>query len=364
MHTEWKATVIRYGPDLQSNKKVGRDEVIKLLRDKASNIHKEYLAPSSAIALNIDSGLIETINIRLTDPAIVPDPLWFESICKYVYEKIKNEDIFLTNFYQSSSYRKLLLELEFYSNLNVDIGDLDSQHNSGHSSQQPFDTGSDSNSGDLIFDDEIDFVSLDGNSGEYLITNTPTTYQKISPKHQFSKPINEPFEHHAKVEKQSNAPKSQQPDLLDVIGSGVSKHYRSHSDCTGLVQDIEDFRIGPFERKMDDFNLTSTIDHSSKLKSDADDAMKNVQKTDHPTDENVALICPQHRLSAKIINTAINCEGQFAVYAIHVTVIEDNQQKSWHVYRRYSRFLDLKKLLVRRVSYLTPDLAGTEYLEM
>lgn len=328
-----------------------------MLRDKASNIHKEYLAPSSTNPINIDSGLIETLNIRLNDPTMMPDSLWFESICKYVYEKLKNENIFLTNFYQSSSYRKLLMELEFYSNANVDMADIDSSSHSTNSPHQ-FESGSDSNSGDLIFDDDIDFVALDGMCGDYLIANQSNNVQKVSPKHQLSK--NGPIEH----KQQSNSlktmekllgptvdlsfipitgSKSQQSNALDVISSGVSKHYRSHSDCTGLVQNIDDIRIEPIDRSPNE---------SDRKKNDIDITANVVVDDINQLNENVALICPQHRISAKIINTAINCDGQFAVYAIHVTVIEDNQQKSWHVYRRYSRFLDLKKLLVRRVSHL------------
>lgn len=354
--TEWKATVVRYSAELQSNKKGIREDVIKMLRDKASNIHKEYLASSSKNPLNIDSGLIETLNIRLNDPTMMPDPLWFESICKYVYEKIKNENIFLTNFYQSSSYRKLLMELEFYSNANVDMADIDSSLHSTQSSHQ-FESGSDSNSGDMIFDDDIDFVALDGTCGDYLIANQSNNVQKVSPKHQPSK--NGPIEH--KQQTNSLKPtekllgqtvdlscipitgsKLQQPKTLDVISSGVSKHYRSYSDCTGLVQNIDVIRIEPIERPSTD---------SDRLKNDLDITAKIVVDDINQLNENVALICPQHRITAKIINTAINCDGQFAVYAIQVTVIEDNQQKSWHVYRRYSRFLDLKKLLVRRVSH-------------
>lgn len=356
--TEWKATVVRYSAELQSNKKGIREDVIKMLRDKASNIHTEYLAPSSKNRLNIDFGLIETLNIRLTDPTMMPDPLWFESICKYVYEKIKNENIFLTTFYQSSSYRKLLMELEFYSNANVDMADIDSSSYSTQSSHQ-FESGSDSNSGDMLFDEDIDFVALDGTSGDYLIANQCNNVQKVSPKHQPSK--NGPIEH----KQRSNSPKStenpleqtvdlsfipitvpkpqQPPNTLDVISSGVSKHYRSHSDCTGLVQNVDDIRIEPMERPSNESDRLKNIDIDKTANVVVDDI--------NQLNENVALICPQHRISAKIISTAINCEGQFAVYAIHVTVIEDNQQKSWHVYRRYSRFLDLKKLLVRRVSY-------------
>ncbi|XP_055308678.1 sorting nexin-13 isoform X2 [Sitodiplosis mosellana] len=348
---EWKATVVRYTVELQSNKLKGtRDDVIKLLRNKASNIHKEYLEQSSANALNIDSGLIETLNIRLNDVSINPDPLWFESICKYVYEKIKNEDVFLSNFYISTQYRKLLLELEFLSNFNVD-GEIDSNTatqllmNARDESSvsvvnstmlNQCETGSDSNSGDLMFDDEIDFIALDGNGSDFLTVNTG---QKVSPIHQVTKASEA-------TEKTGEMAKTPESNLLDIIGAGVSKHYRSHSDCTGLIQNIDDIRIEPLTKASGSSPTNSN--EWNKNKSDNEESPKHVVAKGDIHNEKVTLICPQHRLSAKILNTAINCEGQFAVYAIQVTVIEDDQQKSWHVYRRYSRFLDLKKVLVKR----------------
>lgn len=324
----------------------------------------------SSNALDIDTGLIETLNIRLNDITINPDPLWFESICKYVYEKLKNEDIFLSNFYRSSQYRKLLLELEFYSNFNID-GEIDSTTAAQLLNQ--CETGSDTNSGDIIFDDDIDFIALDGSDMMTLNLTppapmtTPSTAaavvavsaialgtgsggsQKVSPKHQAAKEA---------IEKSEEAIGSElickSPDLLEVLSAGVSKHYRSHSDCTGLItQNIDDIRIEQLTKDSDRLLTVKPMpDFGSKNKtipSPTTTAGPVNAKNDCQTDR-VTLICPQHRLSAKIINTAINCEGQFAVYAIQVTVIEENQQKSWHVYRRYSRFLDLKKILVKRVS--------------
>lgn len=291
---------------------------------------------SSSNALNIDSGLIETLNIRLNDISINPDPLWFESICKYVYEKIKNEDIFLTNFYRSSAYRKLLLELEFLSNYNVD-SEIDSTTATQLLSQ--CETGSDSNSGDLMFDDDIDIIAIDGNGSDIV---TQSTTPKVSPKHQLAKEALE-----KPTDKCVEAAKTSDTNLLDVMCAGVSKHYRSHSDCTGLVQNIDDIRIEPLT--IESGSSTNKSNDWNKSKSDIDrSSPQSSIKSDSQIDR-VTLICPQNRLSAKIINTAINCDGQFAVYAIQVTVIEENQQKSWHVYRRYSRFLDLKKLLVKRV---------------
>lgn len=306
------------------------------------------MEPSSSNALlEIDSGLIETLKIRLNDLSINPEPLWFESICKYVYEKIKNEDVFLTNFYRSSAYRKLLLELEFYSNFNVD-GEIDSTTATQLLNQ--CETGSDSNSGDSMFDDEIDFIALDGNGSDFVTLNSG---QKISPKHQAK--ANEPFEHHPKPdnlqEKVGELSKTPDKNLLDVIGSGVSKHCRSHSDCTGLVHNIEDICIEPLVNIQSSSSPIKT-QNSNQSGNEKESSPKHNTLNKNDNHDKVTLICPQHRLSAKIINTAINCEGQFAVYAIQVTVIEDNQQKSWHVYRRYSRFLDLKKLLVKRVCFV------------
>lgn len=316
----------------------------------------QYLDTSSSNALDIDTGLIETLNIRLNDVTINPDPLWFESICKYVYEKLKNEDIFLTNFYRSSQYRKLLLELEFYSNFNID-GEIDSTTATQLLNQ--CETSSDTNSGDIAFDDDIDFIALDGSDLLTLNLNASSTSsggsQKVSPKHQATCPKTDAIEKSEEAIGSESTAKTPDMSLLEVLSAGVSKHYRSHSDCTGLVttQNIDDIRIEPLTKDSSRLLTVKPMpEFGDKNKNDgalsAAAPTANV-KSDGQSDR-VTLICPQHRLSAKIINTAINCEGQFAVYAILVTVIEDNQQKSWHVYRRYSRFLDLKKLLVKRVS--------------
>lgn len=76
--------------ELQTNKiKTTRDEILKTLREKAYYIYNEYLITQSLNYLNIDHGLIEALNIKLKDSSITPDCTWFESICKFVYEKIK-----------------------------------------------------------------------------------------------------------------------------------------------------------------------------------------------------------------------------------------------------------------------------------
>lgn len=317
-------------------------------------LNLQYLAPTSTNLLNIDAGLIEALNIRLTDTTITPDVSWFESICKYVYEKIKNEDVFLNNFYQSSAYRKLLLELEFWGNMNVDT-DLDSHLTSTTLSQT--DTGSDSNSGDMPFDDEIDFV-LDSNIvpcpqftsasiAATAVTMTKVPMKTNSQQKSTSSAPSSKATDATKLDKNCESPsKRTQMNLLMVTPTAATKHSRSQSDCTGLVQSIQqDIRVEPFmgfdplgAHQLNE-NTTSNIG-------------ERLTPTVHRVTSNVSPeveVCDQQRVSAKIINTAINCEGQFAVYAIHVTVVENNQQESWHIYRRYSKFLELKKALVKRV---------------
>lgn len=232
---------------------IQRQQIMKNLRDRAFELFKEYLLQSSSNYLNIDQGLIEVLHIKIKDTFIVPSLDWFESICKFVYEKLKNEHVFLQNFYESPAYKKLIVELE--------INEIDGPEIKSTSSQA--ESGSDSNSGDFILDDDLELFD-DDNSIE--------------------------------------------GDLLNV-----TRHQRSHSD-TGVI------------------------------------LCQNIIASEEPTE------LPEKKLSAKIINTAINSSGNFAVYAIHVVLMDEDEleikhHKSWHIYRRYSKFLELKKLLVRQFPF-------------
>lgn len=223
------------------------------------------------------------------------------------------------------------MELEWNGTLSMD-GDIESTHSFN---QQSDTASSDSHSGDMLFDDEIDFIALDGSGSDLL--KIPTKHEKG-----VGAAVDlgfEPIGLNNKV--------SLQMQSLDVVPSGGLKHYRSHSD-SGLVQ-INSIRLTPD----DDDKVAELHDPTEhiKTKGNAENVPPNAREQEIHSETNIAIICPQQRLSAKIVNTAINCDGQYAVYAIQVTIIEDNQQKSWHVYRRYSRFLDLKKLLVKRVSF-------------
>ena len=172
------------------------------------------------------------MHIKIKDTYISPDPSWFDSILKFLYEKLKNEHVFLQNFYESPAYKKLIAELEDNES---DIPDIKFNSNQAES-------GSDSNSGDYLLD-ELDLLEDDYNEGNSL-------------------------------------------------GITVHRHQRSHSD-TGVLLDRQ------------------KIQNSNELN--------------------------ERKLTAKIINTATK-DGV-------------KQQKSWHVYRRYKKFLELKNLLVRQFQY-------------
>lgn len=229
-----------------------RQKILQNLRDRAFELFKEYLLRTSSNYLTIDQGLIDVLHIKIKDTYMQPSVDWFESLCKFVYEKLKNEQVFLQNFYESPAYKKLIAELEDIE-VSADLKSLSSKT----------DSNSDSNSGDYLYDDDLE------------------------------------------LDDESN---------LKEATLNVTRHQRSHSD-TGVI-----------------INRKLSADESCEF--------------------------PEKKLTAKIINTAIYSHGNFAVYAINVIVIEDDEedeekkhQKSWHIYRRYSKFLELKKLLVKQFVY-------------
>lgn len=275
------------------------------------SIFKQYLVTGCTNGLQIDAGLVEALHIKINNPLILPENSWFDSICKFVYEKIKNEDIFLNQFYQSALYKKLLLELEVCSQNQepLDLEPSPSLHTN--------DNNSDTNSADIPFGDVVDIIEADD---PLRIASTGQT-DLLSSK------------------------------FLDVSASGGFKHSRSHSDCTGLVQNVNDIVVGAFQISSD----LSSLQPEKAYKTEAPPRAHSPLPFHAPSGPIVMVMdnsADQQKVFARIINTAILCEGQYAVYAIQVSVIENMEQKSWHVYRRYSKFLELKKALVKRVSQL------------
>lgn len=325
---EWKMSTSQSFSDIQINKsKKNWEEVMRDIREKARTIFQEYLVPKSQNYLNIDPGLIEALRIRIDETTMHPENTWFDSICKYVYEKQRNEEVFLNNFYQSSGYKHLLRELDLNNTHDSELPSMDSL---GLSNQ--LDNLSDTNSGEFRFEETDDDDVTPG-----------------PPSGLFHSDIKE--EHDIRANSIQNA----RTNLLPTVTS--IKHARSHSDCTGMFSTISDFNIDQI-RSSDG----SSNESGNELNAPADfdpwaDTVDNPNLPQPPVEIHIdsksdELLTFKQKLSAKIINTAILNEGQYAVYAIQVQVIEDNQQKSWHIYRRYSKFLELKKYLVKRFPIL------------
>ncbi|XP_058822480.1 sorting nexin-13-like isoform X2 [Topomyia yanbarensis] len=331
---EWKLTTSQSFSEMQVNKsKLSREDIMRIIRDKANNLYQEYLVPKSPNYLNIDPGLIEALSIRIRDTSLQPENTWFDSICKFVYEKQKNEEVFLNNFYQSSAYKLLLRELDFSNAQDHDLQTLDHLGVAG----LMLDSLSDTNSGDLRFDETDDDEAAAG---------TPSGY--------FYSDIKE--EHDVKVSTMQGPNKKMPATESSLLPAVVNvKHARSHSDCTGMFTTINDINID--QLKGSDCSSTDSGNELSVPVGQVDPMMENHHvkppveiQVEQKVEESFAF---KQKLSAKIINTAIHCEGHYAVYAIQVCVIEDNQQKSWHIYRRYSKFLELKKFLVKRFPFLS-----------
>lgn len=255
--TEWKTEVTQMYSKM--NKVLGtKDETLKCIREKASIIYTEYLIPTSLNYLSLDKGLIEALSIKIHDSNITPENTWFESICKYVYEKIKNEDILLNSFYQSPSYKKLLLELDV---LGQNSDDIDLHLNAN------FDTVSDSNSLEICLNEENEEFK---NCPEIEISK-PSTNEANS----------------------SNNPKTLIENHLSVEGS-FFKHSRSHSDCTGLFDNIHvssQSNPGSDDEKIDNFD---EFDPNNEINYNFNDVKGNSLEFDH-----------KQKLSAKIINTGM-----------------------------------------------------------
>ncbi|XP_050068170.1 sorting nexin-13-like [Anopheles maculipalpis] len=343
---EWKISTSQCYSEMQVNKsKLSREELLRSIREKASTLYQEYLQPSSPNYLNIDPGLIEALNFRLSDPSIQPENTWFDSICKYIYEKQKNEEVFLNNFYQSVAYKQLLRELDFHSAHDQDMPSLDHLTVFGDRLLQS-DSASDTNSGDIRFDETDDDEDAT-NTNASNVQGPPITVD-----------IKE--EHDVRASAALPIHKKPSPSSLFPTTVNTIKHARSHSDCTGMFAAINDLNIEQLRQSSDcssndsgnEASTTVVLPTSRRIPAPllhADDVNHHHQgHLGHHHHHHHHQHQYRHKLSARIINTAIHCEGHYAVYAIQVHVIEDNHHKSWHIYRRYSKFLELKKLLVKR----------------
>lgn len=321
---EWKQELLVDLRMLAVNQlRVSREELLTDYRERAQSLCNEYLnGAGSNNYLTVDAGLVEVLNIRLRDQTMPPDGSWFESISKFIYEKIKTEEVFLHNFYQSSAYKKLLLELGEEETQSQDIMGTDSLLSTDGS-------GSDNNSGDIPFEvfeanpkrravNDKDLIRLgcDLTALPFLSTTKPTSA---------------------------------------TVPAHAGRHNRSHSDCSGIVT------LGAYSESGEGSSSRPLLDDNASEQVRKMHENVFTMRTEAKKSAEVGIVAaeqePNHpmlpiieELSAKIINTAINTSGQYAVYAIEVVVSASGGQvlRQWHVYRRYSKFLELKKVLEKR----------------
>uniref|UniRef100_A0A1B0CD75 Putative sorting nexin n=1 Tax=Lutzomyia longipalpis TaxID=7200 RepID=A0A1B0CD75_LUTLO len=279
---EWRITTTQALADLQTNKiKSPREEVFKGMREKAYSLYREYLIPPSTNCLTVDPGLVEVLNIKLKDTSVPPECMWFDSICKFVYEKLKNEDIFLANFYHSSAYKKLLLELDVLGH-NQEVLDVDLQGSNVES-------GSDNNSGDIAFDD-------DDNTEDEKIEITTAGKGDPNPDIRITTADKEIIGMSYDL--------SVLPFVTQNDGANF-KHSRSHSDCTGIVAsmpEVQDpLREGVLQRRRED---------PAPVVGDFLDVKTAERKSSFESEKG--------KLTAKIIQTALISDGLYAVYAVQL----------------------------------------------
>lgn len=296
--------------------RMSKDKLLQDYREKAQRLCTEYLSTGGGNQLSIDGGLVEVLNIKLRDLMLPPDGSLFESISKFIYEKLKTEEVFLHNFYTSTSYKKLILELS----------DEDSAQ-------------------DLLVADSL--LSADGSSSDNNSGDVPFEIFEASPRKSRIAVNNKEL-----IRLGCDVADSQLLATPSTSSTGHSggRHNRSHSDCSMISSQL----------RTDDEDTDSRYRSKPTKTSDEDDIVKINREAAVvvPAPSAPVLGQPTLRaasqvedLSARIINTAINTSGQFAVYAIEVVVTsaQDGQMlRQWHVYRRYSKFLELKKMLEKR----------------
>lgn len=298
--------------------KISRDKLLQEYRDRAQLLYDSYFMVGCRNQLSLDGGLVEVLNIRLKDHMLPPDASWFESISKFIYEKIKTEEIFLHNFYQSSLYQNLLLELE--------LGEEEMMAQ------------------DLMGPDSLLSTTTDGSSSDNNSGDIPFEIFEATPRKRLALNDKELIRLGCDV--------ANQPFLTaspPSAGGGGGRHNRSHSDCSGIVT------LGSFAESENYANPQSRTVRKSQeniIQSISGDATAVHRKAPLvPAEPTRPLMPIIEELSARIINTAINPSGQFAVYAIEVIVMAakgGQVLRHWHVYRRYSKFLELKKMLEKR----------------
>lgn len=254
------------------------------LKEAAIKIYQQYLSDKASLKLQLDDILVKNLVMKIKNESV--KETWFDELQICCYEKLKTEDRFLPAFTRSSSYVKLLAELDLLkdSTSEEDSKSLDSISVSSINNETEVDqaswmegqkaetqsnssSSSGSRAGDLRAIDEFDGDR--GSLKEFL--------------------------------------KLQKPNCIEaekvIEGKEATAYFESNSE-----------HIFPMDETFQDPNV-----------------IKKLQQG-------------RYRITAEIIETGIQCDKgkTYGIYAVSVSkTFESSYQEKWHIYRRYSDFHDL-----------------------
>ncbi|XP_026465091.1 sorting nexin-13-like [Ctenocephalides felis] len=334
------------------------------LRETAQKIYEKFLSDKNSDRVEVPSQMLNDLRLKIANKALNPSENWFDEIQDNVFGKFKTEDIFLTDFYRSRLYIHMLAELDMLTH-----------------GQHDYDCTSN------LDNDSVSSLEMVAGSSETDSGGAPAE--------------NEPSANETTVKKDKNEVNGARG--MDSVKATVPIIQQTNVD--GVLQKSEDYQF-------DDKKLSTKFDYMKHTRSRSDSIVR--QRTLSPLKHNVKNIDGQglvqqtnkfgntiegsvatakfafehysanflaenYDLSMEIIQTAIACEGgkSWGVYALNVLCHRKKQQDTstnnnnsatrqqnlqnessssllqWHVYRRYSHFLDLQKSVKKKY----PDLS-------
>lgn len=302
----WKISVEQQLSDLHINRMKSLSENISAMyeniRTTALNIYDQYLGDKAQHKIYVKPSLVQSLFFKIKNLTEPPSDLWFDDVQAAVYDTLQDE--FLPTFHESTSYIKLLEELDLV------------QQN-------------------IVEEDAISVSSLENaeinniEKKSVLLTSNNSSPSLISLN---TKNIQESTNCNQSVQAATS------DNFLNVdMQQKSSKHVRSFSDITdfGAASDkgINGRNFDANESsQIENLKVLINQENHENLETFNGDSKKENLKTG------------EFSLSVEIIETGIVCEKgkTFGVYAVHVSrQFESGFLEEWHVYRRYSDFYDL-----------------------
>uniref|UniRef100_A0A6M2DLF5 Putative sorting nexin-13-like isoform x1 n=1 Tax=Xenopsylla cheopis TaxID=163159 RepID=A0A6M2DLF5_XENCH len=313
------------------------------LRETAQKIYEKFLSEHKSDRVEVPSQMLNDLRLKIANKALIPSENWFDEIQDNVFGKFKTEDIFLTDFYRSRLYIHMLAELDMLTHGQHDYDCTSNLDNDSISSLEMVAGSSETDSGgapDIDFCQSVlenDKLSECVMDGEALKHKVPLIQQTNADNNGYQKPKEYQFD-----------------DKKLSTKFDYMKHTRSRSDSI-----VRQRTLSPLRHNIKSGDYQASIEGSVAT---AKFAFEHY---------NASFLADNYDLTMEIIQTAIACEGgrSWGVYALNVLChrkkVQDGSLNSrlqndcsspllqWHVYRRYSHFLDLQKSVKKKY----PDLS-------